>query len=155
MIPDKSGCYFERNFDMKRRRKGFALIELIAVALIIALLAGFVAPKIFKNLGRAKGNIAIGQIAHIAGKLEGFAIDCSRYPTQTEGLGALVAPPSELEEKWAGPYLKEKQIFDPWGNPYMYIEEGTINPGSYDIICFGADGVEGGEDDKADISNDR
>ena len=140
---------------MKRKRKGFTLIELIAVALIIALLAGFVAPKIFKNLGKAKGNIAIGQIAQIAGALEGFAIDCDRYPTQTEGLGALVAPPPELEEKWTNQYIKEKQLKDPWDNPYIYIEIGTINPGSYDIICLGADGAEGGEDDNADIYNDR
>ena len=92
MNPDKSGCYFERNFEMKRKRKGFTLIELIAVAMIIALLAGFVAPKIFKNLGRAKGNIAVGQIAQIAGKLEAFAIECHRYPTQTEGLGGVIGP---------------------------------------------------------------
>ena len=140
---------------MKKKRKGFTLIELIAVAMIIALLAGFVAPKIFKNLGKAKGNIAIGQIAQIAGALEGFAIDCGRYPTESEGLGALIVAPSELEEKWTNPYLKEKQLIDPWGNPYMYIEEGMVNPGSYDLICFGADGVEGGEDDNEDLFNDR
>jgi general secretion pathway protein G len=140
---------------MNRKRKGFTLIELIAVAIIIALMAGFMAPKIFKKFGKAKGHIAIGQIAQIAGALEGFAIDCGRYPTQTEGLGALVMPPAELEEKWTSPYLKEKQLLDPWGNPFIYIEEGTINPGSYDLICLGADGVEEGEDDNADIFNDR
>jgi general secretion pathway protein G len=140
---------------MKRKRKGFTLIELIAVAMIIALLAGFLAPKVFKSLGKAKGHIVIGQIAQIAGALEGFAIDCGRYPTETENLGALVEPPSELSEKWAGPYLKPKQLLDPWDNPYIYVEEGMINPGSYDIICFGADGAEGGEDDNKDIFNDR
>ena len=140
---------------MKRKRKGFTLIELIAVAMIIALLAGFVAPKIFKNLGKAKANIAIGQIAQIGGALENFAVSCSRYPAESEGLEALVTAPSELQEKWEGPYLKAKQLFDPWDNPYLYIEEGMINPGSYDIICFGADGAEGGEDDNADLYNDR
>ena len=140
---------------MKRKRKGFTLIEIMAVAIIIALMFGFVGPKIFKNLSGAKANIAIGKMGLITGALENFAIDCGRYPTQTEGLQALVTPPAELEEKWTSPYLKEKQLLDPWGNPFIYIEEGTINPGSYDLICLGADGVEEGEDDNADIFNDR
>lgn len=140
---------------MKKKRNGFTLIELIAVAIIIALLAGFVAPKIFKNLSGAKANIAVAKMGQIGGAIENFAIDCGRYPTETESLAALVTAPAELEEKWAGPYLKEKQLLDPWENPFMYIEEGVINPGSYDLICFGADGIEGGEDSNEDIFNDR
>jgi general secretion pathway protein G len=140
---------------MKNKRKGFTLIELIAVAIIIALMAGFMAPKVLKKFGKAKGHIAIGQIALIAGALEEFALDCGRYPTETESLGALIVAPSELEEKWTNQYIKEKQLLDPWGNPYMYIEQGVENPGSYDLISFGADGVEGGESDNADILNDR
>ena len=140
---------------MKRRRKGFTLIELIAVAVIIALLAGFMAPKVFKKFGQAKANIAVGQMARVGGGLENFAIDCGRYPGETEGLGALVTAPAELQEKWAGPYLKESQLLDPWENPYIYVEEGMVNPGSYDLISFGADGAEGGEGDNADIFNDK
>lgn len=140
---------------MNRKRKGFTLIEIIAVVIIIALIGSLGASALLKKSGQAKANIAIAQMSKLEGAIENFGIDCGRYPIESEGLDALIMGPSELEEKWAGPYLKAKQLFDPWDNPYIYIEEGQVNPGSYDIICFGADGVEGGEGDKADLYNDR
>ena len=63
--------------------------------------------------------------------------------------------PSDLEDKWDGPYIKEKQLLDPWENPYEYYEQGTINEGSFDLISYGADGMEGGEGENADIYNDQ
>ena len=107
-----------------------------------------------KKLAGAKTNIARSKMAIIEGAIEQFSIDCGRLPADEEGLGALIEPPPEMEEKWGGKYLKDSQIIDPWDNPYMYFQEGTVNIGSYDIISYGADGVEGGEGDDADIFND-
>jgi len=78
----------------------------------------------------------------------------SRLPDEAEGgLDALLVAPAEVEEKWNGPYLKESQLLDPWGNPYIYISEGEYNPGSFDLVSYGADGQEGGEGDDADVFN--
>ena len=70
------------------------------------------------------------------------------------GLEALLIAPTGLEEKWLGPYLKASQLLDSWDNPIIYVAEGQINPGSFDLISLGADGTEGGEDDAEDIFND-
>ena len=93
-------------------------------------------------------------MAIIEGALEQFAINCGRLPSDDEGLDALLTAPPELEEKWGSKYLKASQILDPWDNPYIYVEEGNMNTGSYDLICLGADGDEGGEGENADIFND-
>ncbi len=140
---------------IKKRQKGFTLIEIMVVVLIIAMLGVFVAPKVFKRFGKAKFNMATAGIALVEKALEEFAYDCDRYPTQEEGLNALVTAPTDLEEgKWDGPYLKNKQILDPWGRPYLYVAEGTLNQGSFDIICYGADGSPDGEGINADITNE-
>jgi general secretion pathway protein G len=139
---------------MKKERKGFTLVEILVVIAIIALIGSFALPTITKRLGFAKKSLVKSKMTLIEGALDQFMIDCGRYPADDEGLEFLIVPPEELAEKWAGPYLKRSQIIDPWNNPYMYIEEGTVNIGSYDIMSFGADGVEGGEGDDADVFND-
>jgi len=141
---------------MKGREKGFTIVELLVVILIISMLAAFVAPKMFKGLGKAKRDIAKAKMANIENALGRFSIDCGRYPDDSEGLQVLIVPPpdAELEEKWNGPYLKRSELEDPWDNPYIYISEGEINPGSFDLISYGADGQEGGEGDNEDIYND-
>ncbi|MEJ5260586.1 MAG: type II secretion system major pseudopilin GspG [Anaerohalosphaeraceae bacterium] len=139
---------------MKRKRKAFTIIELLAVAMIIALLAVFVVPRAFRGLGKAKQDIARGKMAIIEQAIAQFQYDCGRLPTGSEGLEALLRAPRDVEDKWAGPYLKQSEILDPWGRPYLYIEPGTINVGSYDLISLGADGLEGGEGENADIIND-
>jgi len=139
---------------MKRQEKGFTLVELLVVIVIISLLAGWVAPNLFKHLGKAKRDIAKAKIANIEGALLRFYADCERYPDQSEGLDVLVVAPGDLEEKWNGPYMKRSELNDPWGNPYNYIEEGERNPGSFDIFSYGSDGQEGGEGDNEDIYND-
>jgi general secretion pathway protein G len=139
----------------KRTRAGFTLIELLVVIVIISMLAGFVAPNIWKRVGKAKRDLAKPRMAVIDSALQRFQVDCGRLPDESEGgLEALLVAPPDLEGKWDGPYLKASQLLDPWGNPYMYISEGQINPGGYDLISYGADGQEGGEGDNADIVND-
>jgi general secretion pathway protein G len=141
---------------MSRKRKGFTFIELMVVIMIIGMLAVFVAPRLFKGLGKAKRDIAKSKMALIENGLGRFYYDCGRFPTQDEGLEALLAAPADLEEKWNGAYLKQSNLLDPWDNPYEYIEEGVINVGSYDLISYGADGMDGGEEgtDNEDIYND-
>jgi len=138
----------------KRRRKGFTLVELLVVIVIISMLAALVAPNLFKHLGKAKRDLARPKMALVEDALNRFYIDCGRYPDDTEGLDALLQPPEDLEDKWNGPYLKRSQLLDPWGNPFVYVAEGEHNPGSYDLISLGADGQEGGEGDNEDIYND-
>jgi general secretion pathway protein G len=138
----------------KRKRTGFTLIELLVVILIISMLAGFVAPNVIKRLGKAKKDLARPRMAIIENALQRFQLDCGRLPEDSEGLESLLVAPPDLEEKWSGPYLKRSQLLDPWGNEYEYFSEGVVNPGSFDLISYGADGQEGGEEDNADIFND-
>jgi len=138
----------------KRKRKAFTLVELLVVILIISMLAAFVAPRMFRGLGKAKKDIAKAKMAIIENALGRFYIDCGRYPDDSEGLEALITPPADLEEKWNGPYLKQSELLDPWEHPYIYVAEGQINPGSFDLISLAADGMEGGEGDNEDVFND-
>jgi general secretion pathway protein G len=142
---------------IRRQKKGFTLIELMVVILIIAMLGTFVAPNVMSKLRRAKSDLAKPRMALIENALKNFELDCGRLPDESEGglevLTAATAPP-ELEGKFNGPYLKKSQLLDPWGNPYIYVREGQINPGSFDLISYGADGQEGGEGENADIFND-
>jgi general secretion pathway protein G len=139
----------------RQAKKGFTLIELMVVILIIAMLGTFVAPNVMNKFRRAKADLAKPRMAVIENALKQFELDCGRLPEESEGgLDALVAPPADLEGKWNGPYLKKSQLLDPWGNPYIYVREGQVNPGSFDLISYGADGQQGGEGENADIVND-
>jgi general secretion pathway protein G len=138
-----------------KHKKGFTLIELMVVILIISMLGVFVAPNVMNKLRRAKKDLASPQMALIENALRNFEFDCGRLPDETDGgLDALLIAPPELEEKWDGPYLKQSQLLDPWGNPYIYVPQGEYNPGSFDLISYGADGQQGGEGDDADVVND-
>lgn len=139
---------------MRQKRKGFTIVEIIVVIMIIALIGSFALPTITKRLGFARKSLVKSRMTLIDGALGQFMIDCGRFPTGEEGLEVLIVAPEELDEKWDGPYLKRSQLLDPWGSPYIYIEEGTVNMGSYDIMSLGADKVEGGEGDDADVYND-
>ena len=145
----KGICQMDRR---KRKRKGFTLIEIIVVAVILALLGSVVVPGIVKKLGKAKHNIAKAKIMIIHGEVIRFQVDCGRLPSDFE---EMLYKPSDLEEKWDGPYLTEKQLLDPWGNPYEYYEQGSASGEGFDIISYGADGMEGGEGENADIYNDQ
>lgn len=142
---------------MKRRNKkrAFTLIELLVVVVIISLLAAVVGGQLFKGLGKTKRDIAKAQIAKVEGAVSRFYLDCGRYPYDSEGLDVLINPPDDVEEgKWQGRYLKPSELIDPWGNLFVYVEEGEINPGGFDLISFGVDGVEGGEGESEDVYND-
>jgi len=138
----------------KQKRKAFTLIELLVVIIILSMLAAFTAPKLFQYIGKSKRDLAKPSLALVEGAIERFALDCGQYPDDSEGLEALLVVPSGLEEKWMGPYLKASQLLDPWGSPIIYVAEGEINPGSFDLISLGADATEGGEGDAEDIYNE-
>jgi general secretion pathway protein G len=131
--------------------RGFSLIELIVVLVILGLLATIVGAGIIKDFASAKRKVATVQIAEFEGALEKFAFDNGRYPNSSEGLVALVQNPSNLES-WSGPYLKKTFIpRDPWGNNYIYRCPGEY--GDFDLLSCGPDGVEGGEGENEDILN--
>jgi general secretion pathway protein G len=139
----------------RQQRRGFTLVELLVVVGIITMLAAVMAPRVFRGMGKAKADIARSKMTIIEDSVSRFQFDCGRLPDESEGgLEALITMPPELDGKWNGPYLKKSQLLDPWGNPYVYVREGQINPGSFDLISYGADGQEGGEGDNADITNE-
>jgi general secretion pathway protein G len=131
------------------RQKGFTLIELIVVMIILGLLAALVAPRMFGRVGEAKQKAAKAQIELFGTALDSFRLDVGRYPTTSEGLEALIKPPPGAEG-WNGPYLKKEEIpLDPWKHPYQYRSPGEH--GDYDLFSYGADNAEGGEGEDADI----
>jgi general secretion pathway protein G len=138
----------------RTRRKGFTIIEVLTVVLIISMIAVFVGRRVFTGLGKTKRDIAKAKMAIIDNALGRFYLDCGRFPDDSEGLEVLLTAPADVEDKWAGPYAKQSELLDPWGYPYEYYEEGTANVGSYDIVSLGADGVEGGAGENQDIYND-
>ncbi len=132
------------NLDDRRSQKGFTLIELIVVLVILSLLAAVVAPNVFKYLARGKNEAAKMQVGYFEEALTLFLTDMGRFPTTAEGLDALVRNPGNLDA-WNGPYLKKGLPNDPWGKPYVYRCPGIH--GEYDLFSFGPDGAEGGDDD--------
>ena len=130
---------------------GFTLIELLVVLVIIGLISGLVGPQVMKLLGKAKSDVAKVQMDNIAGSLNLFNLDIGRYPTNNEGLSALIKKPSNMPQ-WSGPYLTNDVIpNDPWNRPYMYTQPGT-NGKPYQLKSLGADGAIGGQAEDADIT---
>ena len=131
------------------RNGGFTLLELLIVMIIIGLLAALIGPKMIGRVGESRQTVEKQQIEGFSTALEMFKLDTTRYPTQEQGMEALVATPHGVEN-WKGPYLKKKFIpKDPWGNEYVYVYPGEN--GDYDIISYGADGAEGGDGENADV----
>lgn len=112
--------------------RGFTLIELLVVILILGILAALIVPKVVNQSGKAKVAAAQSDLAAIKSALDAFHIDCDRYPTEDEGLNALVTAPSGLEGKWKQPYLTEVKP-DPWGQPYVYKYPGNSGADSFTI----------------------
>ena len=130
---------------------GFTLLELLVVMVIIGLLAGFVAPRYFAQVGKSQVKTAKAQIDALEKAVEEFRLDLGRLPTSEEGLAALnTAPPNE--PSWSGPYLKKQVPLDPWGHPYVYAAPGTHN-NDFDLWSYGKDGQPGGTGENADIGN--
>lgn len=135
----------------KARSAGFTLLELLVVIVIIGLLAAYVGPKYFSQLGKSEVTVARAQIEAFEKSLDTYRLDVGRYPTTEEGLNALMAAPPTAAGKWNGPYLKKGVPPDPWGHPYQYRAPGT--KGDYEIVSLGKDGQPGGTGDAADISS--
>ena len=130
-------------------RRGFTLIELMLVIMIIATLAALVVPKFTGRAEQAKVTAAQSDIqVNIPTALDLYELDNGFYPSTEQGLAALRDQPSTapVPAKWSGPYLKRKPL-DPWGNAYHYQSPGSHNPNSYDLFSYGKDGAEGGKDD--------
>ena len=127
--------------------RGFTLIELLLVLVILAVLAAVVVPRFTKRSEQAKTTAAKTDIANIELVLNAFEVDCGRYPTTEEGLGALLAQPAGLKG-WKTRYLSKRTLpKDPWGNPYVYSCPGQHNTDGFDLHTLGPDGQDGSEDD--------
>jgi general secretion pathway protein G len=136
---------------MRRIRSGgFTLLELLVVMVIIGLLAAYVGPKYFAQIGKSEVKTTKAQIVALEKALDQYRLDTGHYPTTEQGLGALVTKPSN-ELKWDGPYLSKAVPNDPWGNPYVYKSPG--DHGDLDIMSYGRDGRPGGDGEDADITN--
>lgn len=133
-----------------RRSWGFTLLELLVVVAIIGLLAGYVAPRYFSQVGKSEVNAAKAQIDALEKALDAYRLDAGGYPNNELGLNALVQrPPSE--PRWNGPYLRKNVPPDPWGRPYLYKIPGE--KGEYDLVSYGKDGQPGGTGENADLTN--
>ncbi|PHR59687.1 MAG: type II secretion system protein GspG [Robiginitomaculum sp.] len=142
MMQKQSGKKVSRN-----QRAGYTLAELLVVLVILGLIMGLVAPRFIGQIGGSKVKIAAAQVENLAAATEFFSIDTGRYPSNSEGLSALVSVPGE-PTGWNGPYLKRGHLpVDPWGNPYRY---RLLPNGQFEIRSWGADNKEGGEDENRD-----
>lgn len=133
-----------------RAETGFTLLELLVVMVIIGLLAGYVGPKYFSQLGKSEIKAARAQINALRKAVDIHRLDTGHYPSQENGLAALIIAPAN-EPKWRGPYLEKELPVDPWGHPYMYRVPGEKN--EYDVFSYGKDSQPGGTDENADIYN--
>ncbi len=134
------------------RRKltsGISLLEIMVVLAIIALIVGLAAPRVMENFGRAKSTIAEAQMNSVKGALQLFYIDVGRYPSEAEGLDALLRQPSGASD-WKGPYLDSgARLEDPWGRIFLYRSPGREGP--FDLSTYGRDGHPGGTREDRDI----
>lgn len=129
---------------------GFTLLELLVVMVIIGLLAGYVGPKFFGQIGKSEVKAAKAQIDALQKSLDQYRLDVGRYPSTEQGLAVLVTKPAD-EPKWQGPYLSKAVPKDPWGNDYQYRSPGEH--GEYDLLSLGKDGRPGGEGEDADLTS--
>jgi len=135
---------------LHRKQQGFTLLELLVVIVIIGLLAGYVAPRYFAQVGKSEIQVARAQIESLEKALDQYRLDTGRYPSAELGLKALVERPQN-EPKWNGPYLRKAVPNDPWGKPFVYKIPGEKS--DFDLVSLGKDGAPGGTGDNADISN--
>jgi len=128
--------------------RGFTLLELLVVMVIIGLLAGIVAPQYFAQIGKSNAKVARAQIESFGQALDQYRLDVGQYPSSEQGLLALRNAPQQAA-RWQGPYLKRDVPEDPWGRAYVYKRPGQH--GEYDLVSLGADGQPGGEGEAADV----
>jgi general secretion pathway protein G len=136
---------------MSQKQRGFTLLELLVVIVIIGLLAGLVAPRYFDQVGKSNTKVARAQVESLEKSLDQYRLDLGKYPSTEQGLLALFTKPAANAEKWQGPYLKKAVPADPWGNAYQYKSPGEH--GEYDLYSLGADNQVGGTGEAADVTS--
>lgn len=139
-----------RNFRERRAFDGFTLLELLVVMVIIGLLASYVAPRFFSQVGKSEIKATRAQLDSLDKALATYRLDTGQYPSTEQGLRALVERPADAA-KWAGPYLSRSVPVDPWGHPYIYVVPGEGGH-DYELKSLGKDGQRGGSDEAGDIS---
>jgi general secretion pathway protein G len=132
----------------QHRQSGFTLLELLVVMVIIGLLAGYVGPKYFAQIGKSEIKATRAQLDSLEKALDQYRLDTGHYPSTEQGLTALTVKPDN-DARWDGPYLKKSVPDDPWGHPYQYKSPGEH--GEYDLYSLGKDGQPGGSNEMADI----
>jgi general secretion pathway protein G len=131
-------------------RSGVTLLEVMVVLAIIALVAGLAGPRLMENFGRAKARTAAIQLENLTGAVRLFYLDVGRYPTEAEGLQALLSNPNDATG-WLGPYLDgEDDLKDPWDRAFLYRSPAGEKP--FEIVSYGRDGRAGGTSEDSDIS---
>lgn len=134
----------------RRAWRGFTIIEVIVIVVILGVLAAFVAPRLLKRIGGAKQSTAASSAATLANQVVGMAADMGRFPDPGTPITILYENPGE-GSKWDGPYVQNPdQLKDPWGNYFILIVPGSKNV-DFDVVSYGADGQPGGEGENADI----
>lgn len=134
--------------NLRFQKRGFTLLELLVVMVIIGLLASYVGPRYFVQLGKSHQSAAKAQIEAFAKALDSYRLDVGGYPSSEAGLAALVTKTSE-GDKWKGPYLQKDVPLDPWGHPYVYRLNSST--GEFSLLSYGKDGQAGGQDENSDI----
>ncbi|PTQ88280.1 type II secretion system major pseudopilin GspG [Agitococcus lubricus] len=134
---------------MQASMKGFTLIEVMVVVVILGILAAVIVPSVVGKDEQARRTLAQTSLSNVANALEMYRLDNHKYPTTQEGLEALVNKPASAKSFPPGGYLKSIPN-DPWDNPIQYVAPGSAGK-AYDLYSFGSDGQEGGEEDNADI----
>jgi len=143
-----------RDRRLGRFRRGFTLIEILVVIVVIAILATLVAPNVFQHVGAAKDATAKSQIEMLGAALDAYRLDNGRYPSTEQGLVALWEKPTvDPPTNWKAPYLRKPVPVDPWGRAYVYLFPGQVNTQGYDLVSYGADGKAGGEGEDADVTS--
>jgi general secretion pathway protein G len=135
----------------RRADRGFTLLELLVVILIIGLLTGIVGPRFLNQINRSEITAARAQIDSFDKALQAYRIDTGRFPASGQGLKALVSQPGD-EPRWRGPYLNGEVPLDPWGSEYQYRVPGQGGK-PYQLLSYGKDRSAGGSGDDADVSN--
>lgn len=138
------------DLSVRRADRGFTLLELLVVIVIIGLLASYVGPRYFSQIGKSEIATARSQIEAFSKALDQYRLDLGHYPSSEQGLNALVTTPGN-EPKWNGPYLRKAVPPDPWGKTYVY--RYTSEQGDFEIVSYGKDGAPGGAGEAADITN--